>query len=430
MTRFISFLTLTLLLVGCCSQPDDSKQAGSYVAINQGQFIVDGEADYFVGTNFWYGAILASQGEGGNRERLEQELDALEAMGVDNLRILVGADGLPGVPTKIEPTLQIAPGEYNDEIFDGLDYLLSRLGERGMKAVLFLNNAWEWSGGFSQYLMWAGEAKAPIPLVDGYPAYMEYVAGFVTNPQAQALFADHVRYVVSRTNRYTGLKYTEDPAIFSWQICNEPRAFKAEHKEALYSWISDVAKLIRSLDKNHLISTGSEGAWGCETDWELAERIHAIPEVDYMTIHIWPYNWSWLKADDMASTIDEAIANTEEYINRHLDIAKRISKPVVIEEFGMPRDGMVYNLGTPTTFRDSYYAYIFSRIASSKAEGGLLAGCNFWGWGGYAEPEHEQWQRGDSYCGDPAQEAQGLNSVFVGDESTIDIITKANQNLK
>lgn len=430
MRNILSVLASLLLFAGCCTQTEQGVSGPQYVSIENGRFIVDGEADYFVGANFWYGAILASQGEGGDRERLEKELDALKAMGVDNLRILVGADGLPGIPTKIEPTLQMAPGEYNDEILDGLDYLLERMAARDMKAVLFLNNAWEWSGGFSQYLMWAGEQKAPIPLIDGYAAYMEYVANFVTNAKAQALFADHVRFIVGRTNRYTGVKYTEDPTIFSWQICNEPRAFKAEHKEALYAWIADVAKLIRSLDANHLISTGSEGAWGCETDWELAERIHAIEEIDYMTIHIWPYNWSWLAADDMASTIDTAIANTEDYINRHLDIAKRIAKPVVIEEFGMPRDAMQYGLGTPTTFRDSYYTYIFSRIAASKAEGGLLAGCNFWGWGGYAELEHEQWLKGDSYCGDPAQEAQGLNSVFVGDLSTVEIITEANNNLK
>lgn len=51
---------------------------------------------YFVGTNFWYGAILGSQGEGGNRERLLRELDFMKMHGIDNLRILVGADGENG----------------------------------------------------------------------------------------------------------------------------------------------------------------------------------------------------------------------------------------------------------------------------------------------------------------------------------------------
>lgn len=47
----------------------------------------------FVGTNFWYGAILGSEGEGGNRERLHKELDFLKSIGINNLRVLVGADG-------------------------------------------------------------------------------------------------------------------------------------------------------------------------------------------------------------------------------------------------------------------------------------------------------------------------------------------------
>ena len=48
---------------------------------------------------------------------------------------------------------------------------------------------------------------------------------------------------------------------------------------------------------------------------------------------------------------------------------------------------------------------------------------NFWGWGSFANPKHEeQWQVGDDYTGDPAQEAQGLNSVFATDASTISVI--------
>lgn len=48
--------------------------------------------------------------------------------------------------TKVEPTLQEAPGVYNDTILAGLDYLLMEMGKRKMVAVLYLNNSWEWSG--------------------------------------------------------------------------------------------------------------------------------------------------------------------------------------------------------------------------------------------------------------------------------------------
>ena len=61
-------------------------------------------------------------------------------------------------------------------------------------------------------------------------------------------------------------------------------------------------------------------------------------------------------------------------------------------------------------------------VADNAESGGNFAGCNFWGWGGYANPRHEQWKIGDDYCGDPAQEAQGLNSVFISDKSTLKVV--------
>ena len=165
---------------------------------------------YFIGTNFWYGAILGSEGEGGDRARLEEELDVLKSIGISNLRVLVGGDGLDGIPTRVSPTLHKEPGVYNDTIFRGLDFLLAEMGRRDMKAVLYLNNSWEWSGGYGMYLEWAGSGKAVIPAVDGYPAYMESVSGFVVNEKAKALFAEHVKTVVSRINTVTGKAYKDD----------------------------------------------------------------------------------------------------------------------------------------------------------------------------------------------------------------------------
>jgi len=57
-----------------------------------------------------------------------------------------------------------------------------------------------------------------------------------------------------------------------------------------------------------------------------------------------------------------------------------------------------------------------------------LSGANFWGWSGFAEPLHEQWMPGDPYTGDPAQEAQGLNGVYVTD-STVEVIREAVRQL-
>ncbi len=423
-------LSLCAVVLSFCACSTDKND---FARVENGQFIENDQPYYYIGTNLWYGAILGSQGEGGDRERLLAELDQLSELGVNNLRVLVGADGHGGVRTKVEPTLQKAPHDYDAELLEGLDYLLFEMSKRNMKAVLYLNNAWEWSGGYTQYLMWAGEEQAPIPVIDGWDKYMAYASTFITNDKAKAIFDGYVTDIVTRTNSITGERYIDDPTIFSWQISNEPRAFSSEraNKEAFAEWIGATAKLIRSLDPNHMISTGSEGSHGCEQDIELFEKIHSFDEISYMNIHIWPKNWSWIETDDMASTIDVAKSNTTDYIAKHVEVAKKLGKPIALEEFGFPRDGMRFTLDTPTTYRDQYYQYVFDAVLSSAAEGGLLGGCNFWGWGGQITPSSESifWRKGDQYCGDPAQEEQGLNSVFAADESTLEIIRSATNKL-
>ena len=393
-----------------------------FITVEGGRFVRGGKPYYYVGTNFWYGAILGSEGQGGDRQRLAKELDLMKRMGIDNLRILVGSDGARGVKTKVEPTLQVQPGVYNDTILAGLDYLLQEMGKRKMVAVLYLNNSWEWSGGYGFYLEHAGLGPQPRPDDVGYPAFMAAMAKYASCEKAHQLFYDYVRFILGRTNRYTGRKYAEDPAIMSWQIGNEPRAFDKSQLPAFEKWIGEAAALIRSLDKNHLISIGSEGSWGCENDLGCWERICADKNVDYCNVHLWPYNWSWVRQDHLTEDLPIACKNTKEYIDQHLEVCERIGKPLVMEEFGYPRDDFKFQLGTPTRGRDGYYKYVFSLVADNAEQGGKFAGCNFWGWGGLAKPRHEQWQVGDPYTGDPAQEAQGLNSVFAGDNSTLRVV--------
>ena len=420
-------------LVGCSefgkSPVDD------IITVKDGQFIRNGEPYYFVGTNFWYGAILGSEGEGGNRERLVRELDFMKSHGIDNLRVLVGGEGENGLLGKIEPNLQPEPGLYNDDVLAGLDFLMMELGKRGMTAVLYFNNAWEWSGGYTQYVAWANNTPVLVPRVDGWFSYNAFAGEFVRNERAKELFFNHLRHIITRTNRYTGLKYTEDPAIFSWQICNEPRAFSSkeqDNKEAFAEWIAASAKLIRSLDPNHMISTGSEGFYGCEWDMALCERIHALDEISYINCHVWPYNWKWMRGDNMVADLDRSCANTKEYIDMHIDLGHSINKPVVVEEFGMPRDNMDFHKGSPVVCRDKYYTFVFDLILKDKEQNGPFAGCNFWSWGGFAKTnveDHEYWAKGDDYTGDPAQEQQGLNSIFFEDRSTLNIIREANRRL-
>jgi mannan endo-1,4-beta-mannosidase len=422
--HFISFVFA--LLISCAGMA----QTG-FVKVNKGgQFTINSKVYYYAGTNFWYGPILGSKGQGGNRVRLIKELDRLHALGLDNLRILVGGDGKNEFISKIKPTLQTEPGVYNDTILDGLDYMLLQMKKRNMKAVLYLNNAWEWTGGYSQYLAWVKHDQAPIPAKDGWPAYMNYVKQYVFNDSAKALFANHVKFILSRTNRYTHTKYINDPTIMAWQISNEPRAFSEEGKVPFRAWLRDVSALIKSIDKNHLVTTGSEGQWGCENDMQLCKDIHADPNIDYICMHLWPYNWSWISKTTLQSNLGIAQKNTKDYVDRHVVLARQLHKPVVMEEYGYPRDGFSFSKKSTTTARDKYYQFVYNLLVQSKKQHDNFAGCNFWGWGGFANPKHVSWQWGDDYCADPSQEEQGLNSVFASDASTIKVIRDAVRKLK
>jgi len=404
-------------------------KAQSFVTVKSGRLYRDGKPYTFIGANYWYGAILGSKGKGGDRKRLNRELDEMKRLGITNLRILVGSDGEEGIKWKVSPVLQPSPSVYNDAILDGLDYLMMQLQRRGMVAVLYLNNSWEWSGGYGFYLEHAGAGKALQPNEVGYSAYIKYASQFSTNKLAQQLFFNHLCFILKRTNRYTKKRYADDPAIMSWQIGNEPRAFDKAVLPQFEAWLAKAAAMMKSIDKRHLVSVGSEGAFGCEADYDSWQRICADPNVDYCNIHIWPYNWSWAKKDSLSQNLQSAKDNTKEYIDRHLAICAKINKPLVMEEFGYPRDGFAFSKQSPTTARDAYYGYVFSLLAADAAKGGYFAGCNFWGWGGQAQPKHEQWEPGDDYTGDPAQEAQGLNSVFSSDTSTVNVIKTGIANL-
>lgn len=416
---------LSVTYSSCSKAKTVHNQADSaqFIRVDSGKFVIaDSVLPPYMGVNFWYGPILASEGRGGDRDRLARELDLLQDLGATNLRVLAGADGPEGIPSHVEPALQIRAGVYNDTLLAGLDYFLAELERRGMTAVLYLNNAWEWSGGYGSYLEWAGEGAAPVPAVAGYDTYMNFAGNFLRNDSAQALFANHVRAIVGRTNSVTGRPYAESPAIMSWQIGNEPRAFSEANKTLLLKWLKESSELIKSIDPNHLVSVGSEGSHGCETDINLWADIHALPTIDYGTIHIWPYNWSWARENSLIADVDSAIIKANAYIARHAAIADSLGIPLVLEEFGYPRDEMSLTPGSATEGRDAFYRAMAEQCGADRP----LAGVNVWGWGGLATPMHHSWQPGDPYTGDPAQEPQGLNSVFAADSTTLSIMRKTN----
>ena len=428
MKKSIVHSCILTVLIGCCGcsfTPNRQKEATTtpFITTHGTRLVKNGNTYRYIGCNIWYASILGSTGTGGNRERLCHELDQLKELGLTNVRILAGPDAGSDLANPAKPYLQTAPGVLNDTILQGLDYTIAQLEKRGMDAVIYLNNAWDWSGGYGYYLKACGYGDSPNTNIDGgYERYVDYCAEFSRDTTAQRLYYDYIRQIVSRRNTITGRLYKDEPAIMSWQLCNEPRPFAKDNKEGFARWIAHAAALIKSIDPNHLVSTGSEGTVGCEADAALCEQIHADPNIDYLTIHIWPVNWGWAPRSNPDSGIENACRRSSHYIATHVDMAQRIGKPLVIEEFGYARQGNKAGIDIPTDRRDRYYRHIFEEVKRNIAEGGPIAGCNFWGWSGSGRPSDLVWQAGDDYLCDPPHEPQGWYSVFDCDTSTINII--------
>ena len=234
-------------------------------------------------------------------------------------------------------------------------------------------------------------------------------------------------FIIGRTNKLTGKKYADDPAIMAWEIANEPRPMRPAANDAYRRWIASASAAIKAKDRRHLVTIGHEGRIGTQ-DIGLYEAIHADKNIDYLTIHIWPKNWGWFSDGKMADGFSNAISETEKYIAENAAVAVKLNKPLVLEEFGLPRDAQSLKLESDTTLRDRYFKDVLSFVGGGAKGNAFIGGANFWAFGGTARPIVGQtfWKAGDELMGDPPMEEQGLTSVFDRDSSTWQIIKEAN----
>jgi mannan endo-1,4-beta-mannosidase len=412
-----------------------SQTQSPFVKVEEHKFYIGDRAYYFIGANYWYGALLGLEKDRKRGvERLRRELDFLKANGVTSLRLLAGAEGsglINGV-MRVGPPLQPRQGEFDEGVLDGLDLVLAEMGKRDLKAVIFLSNNWEWSGGFQQYLIWNRKVAEPLWTRKlTWDEQRDIVSGFYGCTPCKESYNKQVNLILNRTNKYTKRKYTEDAAIMAWELANEPRPMRPAAADDYRRWIGEVAAMIKAKDRNHLVTLGHEGYMGTE-DMKLYEEIHADRNVDYLTIHIWPKNWGWFKGLQLKEGFPQVLKNSLSYIEQHLLVAERLNKPLVIEEFGLPRDHHSFDPAAPTSLRDDYYGKIFAVVEEQARNGGNLAGACFWAFGGTARPVKGQtfWKAGDNYMGDPPMEEQGLNTVFDSDESTWKVIRYYSKSLE
>lgn len=434
-------LAASLVLAGVCSAaivaPASAAPASNnFVSVKDTHLKRHGKLYYIAGTNMWYAGYLGAASGVGDRARLIKELDNLQALGINNIRVLAVSEKTE-MKSGVKPATTSAPGQYDEKLLAGMDFLLAEMARRDMTAVIYLNNFWQWSGGFTQYVNWFTGAPAIDPNVSkDFETFIANSARFYQVRKAQDEYRNTIRKVVERVNTITGKPYRDDPTIMSWQLANEPRPGNAKttdtEKDMYVKWIDDTAGFIRSLDQNHLISTGSEGLKGSADDSKLFVRAHQTRNIDYLTYHMWPKNWGWFDSTRPAETYPQMHEKNTHYLNVHIDLARQLGKPIVLEEFGLDRDGPSFARSATTKLRDRFYGEVFELIGRRAAKGDPIAGWNFWAWNGMgraANPDY-WWKEGDDFVGDPPQEEQGLYGVFDSDVPSLLLIREHAAKLK
>ena len=420
-------IALSMVFAAGIANAGDAKPG--FITVSGIQFLRDGKPYYIVGSNMWYGGYLGSAGKVGDRVRLARELDNLKALGINNLRVMAMSEN-SAIEGAVHPAIMNGFGQYDEALLAGMDYFLAELAKRNMTAVLYLNNYWQWSGGFSQYLSWLdGKPMQDPNVTHDYPAFMAHSATFYRSAKANEEYRNTIRKIVNRVNSITGKSYSDDPTIMSWQLANEPRpgsndSTTDDDRKVFVQWINDTAKFIHELDKKHLVSSGNEGIRGCVDDRQLTVDANRTPYVNYVTFHLWPRNWSWYDQHQPEKTWSNALKLSIDYLNWHIDAARRLNKPVVLEEFGLDRDEGSFDPKATTYYRDKFYREVFGLLYRRAKAGDAAAGFNFWTWNGAGRARNPDywWKAGDDFNGDPPQEQQGMYGVFDSDISTILVI--------
>ncbi|KAL9057987.1 MAG: hypothetical protein Q9162_001979 [Coniocarpon cinnabarinum] len=412
--------------------------------------------------------LAADDEAGGNHSRLITELDQMAARGVNHLRLMASSEGAPTTqPFRMYPALQEAPGQYNEAIFVGLDRCLDEMQKRGMRATMTLNNQWQWSGGFSQYVSWANNnelieypsswnlSKAPQRSTPGtgwgnwteegdylfttYPDFISNGNRIYTDSKADELYRNHINTVINRCNTVNGRVYKDDATVMTWEVANEPQPENANQylgpyglqyppnpDDPLLPWIDRTSEYIKSLAPNQLCTVGLEAKQG---EWYF-KAVHNFSNVDYTTSHCWVQNWGvYDMLNSSAANLEVAKSFAREFIANTSQWSVDLGKPILLEEFGMARDNWknvdreyLYLSDTSYDNKDDYFTTVIAAVIDDFKADGPYFGTAPWAYGGLFRPETEQQNEyGMLWAGDPPHEAPGWYDLYDTD-ATLDII--------
>ncbi|KAG5044215.1 hypothetical protein JHK87_008130 [Glycine soja] len=264
--------------------------------------------------------------------------------------------------------LQISPGYYDENVFKGLDSVISQAGKNGVWLILSLINNWKDGGGKNQYVQWAKEHGQKVNNEDD----------FFSHPVIKQYYKNHVKTILTRKNTITGLTYKDDPTIFAWELMNEPRCSELSGKQ-IQDWVREMAAYVKSIDSNHLLQIGLEGFYGesmperkqFNPGYQIGTDFisnNQVPEIDFTTIHLYP---QWMSRFN--ETAQDVFINN--WVQVHIQDANDVlRKPILLSEFGLSSKISGYGVEK----RNSLFEKLYNLIYKSASNRGSCAGGLFW----------------------------------------------------
>ncbi|GLT92093.1 hypothetical protein SLE2022_099500 [Rubroshorea leprosula] len=266
--------------------------------------------------------------------------------------------------------LQYSPGSYNEQVFQGLDFVISEAKKHRITLILSLVNNYDDYGGKKQYVNWARERGQSIRSDDD----------FFTNSVVKGYYKNHVKTVLTRRNTFTGVLYKDDPTIMAWELMNEPRCQSDQSGKTIQAWITEMASHVKSIDGKHLLEAGLEGYYDQSSSQKQENNPsflvgtdfianNQIPGIDFATVHSYPESWF------PGFSFQRQIEFLNNWLNNHTQDAQNIlHKPVLFAEFGKS----LRTPGSSLNQRDVLFRTVYSAIYSSASRSGAAVGGLFW----------------------------------------------------
>ncbi|KAL3622441.1 hypothetical protein CASFOL_033852 [Castilleja foliolosa] len=334
------------------SRPAHGGGGGGFVGTRGSQFVLNGRPFYFNGFNAYWLMYMASDPT--TKDKVTDTFTQASKYGMNVARTWAFSDG--GYRA-----LQSSPGNYSEDMFKGLDFVVSEAKKHGIYLILSLVNNWEGFGGKKQYVQWARD--------QGH--YLNNEDDFFTSPITKAYYKNHIKSVLTRVNSISGVAYKDDSTILGWELMNEPRCQSDLSGKSIQDWVSEMSAYVKSIDKSHLLEVGMEGYYGESMPKKKQSNPGYEVGTDFISnyIHLYPDQW-------LPGTNEEGQAKfVEKWIEAHINDSKTVlRKPILVSEFGKSSRSSGYSMQS----RDNYLGNVFESVYRCARAGGACGGALFW----------------------------------------------------